>query len=273
MPPVWRLSSVSVSKAMSFETKEVRTKSELDAIVDVIWAAMEPEPSHASFFPIVGSRELARERAIEESKSRLWHGHEMDSSSHWIYVTELEDGKQSVVGGCQWRIYDTNPFPDPDARINATWWPEGSTGRAFASEVASQCHQPRKAWMACPHAGITLMSVLPEKQRQGVGSQLMEWGLEQMNDRDIEGFVEASPSGRQLYLKHGFVDVAYVRVKMDHDDLSLTDVWKELEKNYLPVDYTAMWRPKGGHMPRDEMARIWKEKLKVPVKNHVEGLI
>jgi len=134
---------------MQYEVKEVDQKWQLDGIADVLWAAMDGiEPSHAIFFPTFGSGAQDRERAITESKNRLWKGHEMDPSSHWIYVLEGE----RIVGGCQWRIYTDNPFPDPRAKVNAAFWSEG-TGRDFASEVASQCHAQRKAWMGRPHAG------------------------------------------------------------------------------------------------------------------------
>lgn len=135
---------------MHYEVKEVEHRWQLDGIVDVLWAAMDGiEPSHAIFFPTFAQD---RNRAIAESKDRLWKGHEMDRCSHWIYVLEGEQESRRIVGGCQWRIYTENPFPNPGAKLNATFWPEG-TGRAFASEVATQCHAQRKAWMGRPHAG------------------------------------------------------------------------------------------------------------------------
>ena len=138
---------------MKYEVEEVKNRSQFDAVIDVVWAAMDGiEPSHAIFFPTFGTEAQDRERAIAESKERLWKGHEMDPSSHWIYVVDGEDEQERIVGGCQWRIYEKNPFPGPNAKANATWWPEG-TGRDFVSEVASQCHAPRKTWMARPHAG------------------------------------------------------------------------------------------------------------------------
>jgi GNAT superfamily N-acetyltransferase len=117
------------------------------------------------------------------------------------------------------------------------------------------------------------MCVLPEKQRQGIGGKLMEWGLKKMDERDIEGFVEASGRGRLLYRKFGFLDVAYVRVNMDHEDLRRTESWRDLERASLPIDYTAMWRPRQGNLPAAEVKQIWQERLKTPVRAHVEELI
>ena len=117
------------------------------------------------------------------------------------------------------------------------------------------------------------MCVLPERQRHGIGSKLMEYGLEQMNTRDLEGFVEASAAGRPLYSRFGFLDIAYVAVNMEHDDLPKTDAWRELERTRLPIDYTVMWRPRGGSLSAAEVNAVWQERLKAPLRNYVKPLI
>lgn len=117
------------------------------------------------------------------------------------------------------------------------------------------------------------MCVLPEKQRRGIGAKLMEWGLQQMNDQDLEGFVEASVRGRLLYLQHGFIDVASVRVSMDHPDLPRSEAWREFESKNLPVGYMAMWRPRQGRLDATEAKKAWQQRLQVPVRAHVEALI
>lgn len=101
----------------------------------------------------------------------------------------------------------------------------------------------------------------------------MEWGLKRMDERDIEGFVEASARGRLLYRNFGFLDIAYIRVNMDHDDLERTEAWRALERTSLPIDYTAMWRPRQGKVPAVEAKQIWQDRLKIPVRAHVEKLV
>lgn len=101
----------------------------------------------------------------------------------------------------------------------------------------------------------------------------MEWGLQRMDELNIEGFVEASTPGRMLYRKFGFLDIAQVRVNMDHEDLPKTDSWLDLEGKNLPIGYTAMWRPQQGNMTAAEAKAIWEERLKAPVRTHVEQLI
>lgn len=134
-----------------YTVEEVARREDLDSIVNVIWAAMDGvDPSHKVFFPVLGPEPADREVAVQSSKDRLWDDHKGDPSSHWIFVRNRSSG--DVLGGCQWRIYTDNPFPNGMPKIEALWWPEGE-GRRFASEVVRQCYTPRTRWMAQPHVG------------------------------------------------------------------------------------------------------------------------
>lgn len=137
-----------------YTVEEVARREDLDGIVDVIWTAMDGvNPSHNIFFPVLGSRLADREAAIQSSKDRIWEDHKKSPSSHWILARD--DISEDILGGCQWRIYAENPFPNGAPRIEAEWWPEGER-RRFASEVITQCYMPRAKWMACAHVGKPL---------------------------------------------------------------------------------------------------------------------
>ena len=139
---------------MSYYIGEVTDRADLDGIVDVIWATMDGvDPSHQIFYPCFGEGPEARRAAISESKERKWNEHRSDPCSHWIYIREGNPSVGRIVGGCQWRLYTQNPFPDGTPTIVATWWPEG-VGRNFANEVIRQCFTPRTMWMARPHTGL-----------------------------------------------------------------------------------------------------------------------
>ncbi|KAF3907053.1 hypothetical protein AA313_de0208847 [Arthrobotrys entomopaga] len=47
----------------------------------------------------------------------------------------------------------------------------------------------------------------PEYQYQGVGSQLVRWGVDRADTRKLACWCHASPAGNQLYLKAGFQEV------------------------------------------------------------------
>ena len=139
----------------SFTAREVSTRKELDALIDVVWKAQyNPyDPAFSAFFPIFGPTVTDREAAIQESKDRLWQSHQSDPSSHWIYVRDPITG--AVVGGTQWLIYETNPYVNGAPKMEASWWPEGSEGRTFCTELLRQCYAPRHQWMNRPHLGTS----------------------------------------------------------------------------------------------------------------------
>ncbi|KAF2800991.1 hypothetical protein K505DRAFT_291735 [Melanomma pulvis-pyrius CBS 109.77] len=247
---------------MSYTIHQAHTKTEFDEITDVMWRTMDgADPSHGIFFPTFGDGPDAKAAAIAESKERIWNQYKYNPASHWIYVREQSTGK--VVASCQWRVYDENLFQKGPPTIVAVWWPEGSVGRKFASEVVNQCYTPRTRWMARPHLGLSQMCVLPSHQRRGIGSMLMHWGLEHTDQQGIESFIEATEAGRYLYEKFGYRAVKSVHVDMSRvnvEDEELEE-WKELERKFLPLGYTALWRPIRGVQDEDEFKRTWSKRM------------
>ena len=103
------------------------------------------------------------------------------------------------------------------------------------------------------------MCVHPEFQRRGIGRLLMEWGLERMDGLELEGFIEATPSGKGLYSKSGFRPVKDVSVDMTC--ASPSEEWRRLMEQLLPIGYTAMWRPRKGVWRDGEPEITWASRL------------
>lgn len=127
----------------SFVAREATTRSEFDALIDVVWKAQyNPyDPAFSAFSPIFGPTAADRKAAIQESKDRLWQTHLSDPSGHWIYVRDPTSGE--VVGGTEWLIHKTNPYANGAPKMEAPWRPEGSEGRVFCNELLRQCYAPR----------------------------------------------------------------------------------------------------------------------------------
>lgn len=55
---------------------------------------------------------------------------------------------------------------------------------------------------------LAILMTLPEFQRQGIGSALLEFGLTEAKKKGLTQFwLESSPQGYKLYQKFGFKDV------------------------------------------------------------------
>ncbi|KAI9690732.1 MAG: hypothetical protein M1820_009863 [Bogoriella megaspora] len=241
----------------TFKVVEASTREELDAIVDCLWAVMEGTATALKVFcPIITDRDTA----LRECKERIWNDHVKDPTGRWIYVRDSSCPILKVLGTCQWRIYEQNPYPDGMPDVRAAWWPEGE-GREFAIEFLKQRMAPRVAWMSRPHVGLSWCVVLIEHQKNRIGQELMSWGIAQTDKLGLESYLEATPEGRKLYQRFGYRPVA--EIDLDINDHGRGEQWRSLRKEVLPSGSEAMWRPIRGVWDKEEPQRTWRGRMRV----------
>ena len=56
--------------------------------------------------------------------------------------------------------------------------------------------------------GLNAIAVDDEHRRQGMGRALMNWGVEQAEERGQDVWLVAAPTGRAMYESAGFKEVA-----------------------------------------------------------------
>lgn len=65
---------------------------------------------------------------------------------------------------------------------------------------------------------LLMLMVDPEYHRQGVGSMLVDWGVDYARQRGWPVTVMASPMGKQLYTSKGFTLLGHETVRADDED-------------------------------------------------------
>lgn len=50
-----------------------------------------------------------------------------------------------------------------------------------------------------------MLGTIPEYRKLGIAAMLIEWGLKQADEDNLERFVDASDKGRPVYKKYGFL--------------------------------------------------------------------
>ena len=172
-----------------YVVKKLRTRAELDAVVDVIWKAQYSPymPSASILFPVFGYTAEDRVIGIARSKERLWNEHSSDlSSSHWIFVEDT--ATLQIVAGALWKWHEDNPCKDGIAKVDMYWWPKGEA-REFGEEMFRQAMTPRSLWMHRPHASTCsliggnklIRSVNARPQQHGCTSRAPKpwnWGID-----------------------------------------------------------------------------------------------
>lgn len=91
-----------------------------------------------------------------------------------------------------------------------------------------------------------IISVHPSYRRRGIAQQFLDWGMRKSDEMGIEFFLDATPVGKPLYDKNGFVCVKenVIIPQTDAPD----EAWKKTEAKVGPVTFWPMWRPAGGYV-------------------------
>jgi len=135
--------------------------------------------------------------------------------SYFLKVVDSSLGGK-IIGIANWDIY-SDPLTDrqfehvcameeaPDEALKEAW-----------DEVFTYISRSRRRWLAdrAPRACLFLLAVLPEYHRKGVGTMLMQWGVDMADELGLEGYLEATMMGKPLYEKFGFQVVDKVRYDM-----------------------------------------------------------
>ncbi|KAF4634827.1 hypothetical protein G7Y89_g3276 [Cudoniella acicularis] len=243
-----------MNMAPSLILKEATTRSEFDAIIDIAWLANYTpyRPLISGIFPISGPTTADREAAIVSSKDRYWKSHISDPSSHWFYVQDPESGE--FLGGVQWQVHETNPYPNGPVPFDVDWWPEGE-GRNFVAEMLKQLYAARHWWMQRPHIVPNMMSVHPKHRHRGIGGLLTTWGIEQAQKLGLECWLEASEPARFLYEKYGFQTL--FKMVLSPEKANPSEEWLRWQHELSPTYFYVMWRPPNGVYEEGKTAMPW----------------
>lgn len=61
---------------------------------------------------------------------------------------------------------------------------------------------------------LVSLNTLPKYQRRGIGSMLMEWGTDKLEEMQVPSFIIASSQGYGLYIKHGYKEIERWEIDM-----------------------------------------------------------
>ncbi|PQE20025.1 hypothetical protein CJF31_00011858 [Rutstroemia sp. NJR-2017a BVV2] len=240
--------------------KEVTTLPELSAAMTCLWnAAYNPySPIMSVLFPVWEATEEGYAQALAEATSRVWGFHQHDASSHWIYVTDDEDGKGEVCSVAHWNFHDQiSPYKDGAPELVAFWHPEG-TGREFASRALNQVYRFRGERMWRPHCQLDYMFTDVPYRGKGYASMLMQWGMQRAEEKGLEVVVESSEMGHDLYKKFGLRTIEKIALDMRVERPSNT--WRRLQSDLGDVLLWWMWKPSGGVYEVGKMELPWVAK-------------
>ena len=160
---------------------------------------------------------------VETSAKR--HQSTLASDPNAVFIKAVDSGTGDVAGYAKWYFYPS--APERPKHVEASWLndstPEGKLEKDFAQKTWDEFYRRRVEEMDCPHALLDLCFTTPEYERKGVASLLVGYGLEKADREGWACFTEASPRGKRVYERLGFVSREEVRLRWDEEG----DWWRK----------------------------------------------
>lgn len=245
----------------AYTIHEISTRGEINELTEVVWKAWwDPYlPNTRIAAPMPGNMNGDRERGIASNKDRLWNDFEKSKDKIWLCV---KYNGVEIVGGVVINYAEGSAFPNGCPQLNLYWWPEGEEVKAFCEEMMNQVYTPRSMWMQRPHGGMWNLVVHPKHRGKGVAKMMMDYNSKWLDEKGLEGFVEATELGRPAYEKGGYQVVLKFSSFLPNGK---SDLWKKWYHEMGVSPWYAMWRPKYGKIEAGERNKPWQQGPSIPI--------
>ncbi|KAM5442312.1 hypothetical protein MferCBS31731_002687 [Microsporum ferrugineum] len=238
-------------------------EADFPELITALWEAYE-EP-HQKFFrvycPIFNND---REKSLADSITFFQEEYRSSfPESQWTKVVDT-DANNRIAGAALWKIHQTNPFENyNEDKVTADWYPEGSMERLIATKYLRDITAPRAKKARRPHIFLNIAFTVPSYRRHGVGSLFLQWGLDKAEEMGLECWLDATPYGRPVYERRGFICTDAWDVDCPMPEGLSEEKKREFEaarEQLLPVPNACMWRPKGGVYIEGVTEKPWETK-------------
>jgi hypothetical protein len=145
-----------------------------------------------------------------------------DPHTHFICVTSSDaSGGDTVIAFAQWIAPSKTTTPELPT------WPAGSDSELANSFFGGLFSTHKRLMDGRRHWYLELVATRPEFQGKGAAGMLLRWGLEKADGEGAESYLEASPEGKPIYERFGFVAQEELVVDLEGKGLE--------EKKYVEV--------------------------------------
>lgn len=162
--------------------------------------------SHGLTQAIIGSTEARHREYITN-----------DPTARYLKIIDSELDDQ-IIAFAEWHIFSTASKEAARLDLAPRTWPS-DVNLPLATEYWGHIVNARKGMTGKPHVFLSVIATAPGQGRRGAASLLMEWGVGEADRRGLPCFLESSPMGRGLYLKHGFEEVESFEVDLGEREM------------------------------------------------------
>ncbi|GCB23700.1 hypothetical protein AAWM_06585 [Aspergillus awamori] len=196
-------------------TFTIRYATEQDAphLANINVVSFNHQASWAALFPNVdvpGTLPLKTARCLDKLRSPQVH-----------VVAAVDDDSGKIIGYSRWlfpKDYETSVVELSSEGVDALAAHED--GKAYPEGINMGIYQAFKDLLAEMHRlhfeegdiMLEFLATLPEAQGKGVGTALLQWGIERADAMNARVYLEATEDGYPLYWKHGWRDLQVARL-------------------------------------------------------------
>ena len=185
------------------------TSTEVEEMMSIFSKAFGPDPLMEFCFNRPNVAHTPKEEQVAKHISQM-------STPNFTYhkAVDAKDPDGAILGVAAWYwVEDPQnstqniPWGDPEPGVHLECY-DASLGvlRRWRLEHFRERRQP----FVC----MAILTILPEMQRQGIGSALLREGLKEADRRGVPAFIEASPAGLGLYKKLGWEEMLKTTVNL-----------------------------------------------------------
>ncbi|KAF2683304.1 hypothetical protein K458DRAFT_452810 [Lentithecium fluviatile CBS 122367] len=225
---------------MSFKLSDVNFETDFAELIECQWIAHE-DPLQTFYWLFCPIRESGRDASVKESTARMLEWHEHDPNARWLKVEDTAIGR-------------INPFAHPEEEVT-DWYPDDSS-RDFVSQAIEQMDVPRMQMAARPQVFLNILFTHPDYRRKGIGSMLVQWGIDTAKSLGVEFWLNSTSVGKPLYDKFGFelVKKNTLVPKTENPD----EMWQQTKEKFGEIIFWTMWLPKEGAIDPGNTVRPWE---------------
>lgn len=136
-----------------------------------------------------------------------------DPAHYWLKVTDKSTGK--IVSYSAWNIYPT-VVPPAETIPTGPWLEQEPEKKKKIAQAFAQEAAMKDQLRSHPHMYLMILGTDPTYERRGAGTLSLKWGLALADLLSVPVWLNASPTGRPLYERHGFEVVDHLPMFGDY---------------------------------------------------------
>ncbi|KAF4820156.1 putative acyltransferase SID5 [Colletotrichum siamense] len=175
---------------------------DIERIYDIQFAAFKDEPIMRFLYPNGVDRKLHTEGTHEWWKQ--------DQIGHPVKCVDTETGE--IVGMAVWDIFWRPGEEHAFQRPEGIPWLTGDDKKKCERILMPMWDMRVQLFGKRRYIYLSTIAVDPNRQRQGIGRVLMQWGADVADQLELPIYTEASDTGFSLYANVGFERLTHVSI-------------------------------------------------------------